>query len=264
MRIVFKTLLIFTLLIGLMFAFEACEHDPIWPDNSNPNDTLPNDTLPVDTVPQDTIIAPPDTTTQTGGTPCVPGVIYFENDVLPILLSNCAYSGCHNAASHKEGVILDNYNHTMNTADVEANNLNGSKLYKVITENDEDDIMPPPPAAPLSSEQINIIAQWILQGAQNLTCDENAGGCNTVNVSYAATVKPIIQNYCVGCHGGSAPLGGVSLTNYTQISAAALSGSLLGSLKGIAYVPMPYQQPPLNQCFIDRIEAWINDGAPNN
>ncbi|OWY24271.1 hypothetical protein C7N43_32335 [Sphingobacteriales bacterium UPWRP_1] len=280
MKVLSKTLLLFSLFLAFLFVFNACEHEPIWPEINNPNDTIPNDTIPNDTIPndtipndtipndtlpEDTIVSPPDTTTQTGGTPCQPGVVYFENDVLPILLSNCAYSGCHNAQSHKEGVILDNYNHVMNTGEIEPFDPSESKLYKVITENDEDDIMPPPPAAPLSNDQIAIISQWILQGALNNACDENAGGCNTVNVSYSATVKPIIQNYCGGCHSGSAPLGGVLLTNYAQISAAALSGSLVGSLKGTAgYVPMPFQQPPLNQCYIDRIEAWVNDGAPYN
>ena len=33
--------------------------------------------------------------------PCDPSKVYFVNDVLPIFLSSCAYSGCHDAATHK-------------------------------------------------------------------------------------------------------------------------------------------------------------------
>ncbi len=261
MRTIFKAFLLL-LAINVFFSlFTACEHEPILPDN--PGDTTTN---PIDTTtnPIDTTTTPIDTST-TGGNPCLPNVVYFERDVLPILLSNCAYSGCHDAASHQDGVVLNNYNNVVNTGDVKPYNLNGSDLYEVITETDPDKRMPPPPNAALSAAQIATIGQWILQGAQNLTCDENGGGCNTTNVSFAATVLPIIQNYCSGCHSGSSPQGGVLLTNYNQIAAAATVGSLIGTIKGTSgYTPMPFMQPPLNTCFIQKIEAWVTAGAPNN
>jgi len=258
MKIVFKTLFAFCLLIGMMFVFDSCKHDPIWPD-----DNIPTDTIPEDTIPNDTIVTPPDTI-QTG-TPCEAGIIYFEKDVLPILLSNCATSGCHDAITQAEGIILDTYDNVVETSEVTAYNLVGNTLYRTITENDNAKLMPPPPEPPLSNHQIVIIAQWILQGAKNLVCDDNPPPCDTENVSFSATVQPIIQNYCITCHGGDFPLGDLLLTNYTQISTTALSGSLLSALKGEnGYIQMPYLQPPLNPCFIERIEAWINNGAPNN
>lgn len=254
MQVIYRTIGLFAFGLLFTFLFESCKHEPILPDE-NPIDTTTN--------PIDTTTYPPPDTSDINDNPCLPNVIYFERDVLPILLSNCAYTGCHDAASHEEGVVLNNYNNVMNTGDVKPNNLNGSDLYEVITENDPDDIMPRPPGAPLSSAQISIIAQWILQGAQNLTCNET-GGCNTINVSFAATVLPIIQNYCVGCHSGSSPQGGLLLTNYNQIAAAANSGKLVGSIKGTGYTPMPYLQSPLNSCFIQKIESWVLDGALNN
>jgi len=254
MPLIFRTSGLFVTFLLLVLLFESCKHEPILPDE-NPIDTITN---PIDT----TTLPPPDTT-DINDNPCLPNVIYFERDVLPILLSNCAKSGCHDASSHEDGVILDSYINVMNTADVEPNDLDGSDIYEVITEDDPDKIMPRPPNSPLSSAQISIIGQWISQGAQNLTCDET-NGCNTENVSFSATVFPIIQNYCMGCHSGSSPQGGQLLTNYAQISATANSGKLIGVLNGTSYTPMPYLQPPLNACFIDKIEAWVNSGSPNN
>src|SRR6185503_9420315 len=77
---------------------------------------------------------PPDTT---GGPPpvisgnCNPDSVYFANTILPIVSSNCAMGGCHDPASHKEGLILNNYSGIMRI--VQPGNASGSKLYRVIT-----------------------------------------------------------------------------------------------------------------------------------
>ena len=36
---------------------------------------------------------------------CSPDTVYFSQTILPLITSNCAMSGCHDAISHKEGVI---------------------------------------------------------------------------------------------------------------------------------------------------------------
>lgn len=151
------------LLIGLIYA--GCKHEP------------------------DDFIPDPDPTTH----PCDPDTIYFEKDVLPILMSSCAKSGCHDATA-QDGVRLDSYAAVMNSNVVKPGNPDDSDLYEDITEDDPDKIMPPPPNAPLSSEQIAIIRKWIAQGAQNLFCDEM---CDTVNVTFSGTIWPqIIQAHC--------------------------------------------------------------------
>jgi hypothetical protein len=196
---------------------------------------------------------------------CDPDSVYFENDILPILISNCAKSGCHDAASHEDGVILDSYEHVMNTADVDPFDLDGGKLYEAITEDDSDDRMPPPPNAPLTSEQIALIAKWIMQGALNISCDVNAGSCDTSNVTYSGTIAPILQLYCTGCHSGSLLSGGIDLSVYTGVAAVAMNGSLEGAITHAAgYTPMPFGGNQLPDCEISQIIAWIDDGAPNN
>ena len=134
----------------------SCKHDPTFsPESMMPNDTMTN--------PGDTIVDPGDTTIidTTNMNPCDSNLVYFSRDVLPILQSNCAFSGCHDAATATEGIILESYDQIFQTTDIEAFDLS-SDLYEVIVESDPDKRMPPPPNAPLSSSQVQLIAKWIL------------------------------------------------------------------------------------------------------
>ncbi len=208
----------------------------------------------------------PTDTTVNQGDPCDPDVVYFELDVLPILRSNCAFSGCHDAASAQDGVNLTTYASVVNSADVEPYDLDGSDLYEVITDNDPDDRMPPVPNSRLTADQINIISRWIMQGATNETCDPDAGGCDTEQVSYAAQIAPVLNTNCLGCHNNSAPSAGISVEGHDNVAALAQSGLLLGVVSWSAgYTPMPYgAASPLPECTVSQIQSWIEAGAPNN
>ncbi|GAB4429328.1 MAG: hypothetical protein OHK0039_47950 [Bacteroidia bacterium] len=202
--------------------------------------------------------------TDTTGKPCDPDTVYFTRDVLPLLISNCAMSGCHNADSHQDGVVLDSYAKVVSTAKVRAGNPNESELYEVLTDTDPDDRMPPPPAGALSSEQIALVRTWILQGAKDLTCDDT-GTCDTATVTYAGTIRPLMQTYCTGCHSGTAPSGGIDLTTHTSVKTVADNGSLYGAVaRQAGFAPMPQGGNPLPDCDIDQLAAWIGAGAPNN
>lgn len=239
---------------GLLLSVFSCTHSPLLPDDDfTPVDTTGN---PIDTTGGDTT---------SSGTPCDPNIVYFNIQVLPILRSNCAKSGCHDEITHEDGVVLTSYENVMNTADVRPFNLNGSDLYEHITETDPDKRMPPPPNSALSSDQINLIAKWILEGAQNLECDPDAGQCNTSNVTYSGTIRPLIINTCQGCHSGSAPSAGINLTTYQGIATVANNGRLYGAISHTTgFVAMPYGGNKLSQCAIDKVKAWIDSGAPNN
>lgn len=235
----------------IVLVVTACRHDPFMPDGSDPVEPVDTTGNPVDTM--------------MNGEPCDPDVVYFELDVLPILRSNCALSGCHDATSAQDDVVLTDFTRVVQTADVEAFDLDGSDLYEVITENDSDDRMPPPPNTPLTPGQINIIAKWIQQGARDLSCDPNVGGCDTDMVTYSGTVAPLLQNTCVGCHGGGSPSAGVNLSSHAGVAQVALNGRLLGAIRWEAgYAPMPQGGNQLSDCTIDQIAAWVDAGAPNN
>lgn len=233
----------------------SCKHDPLFDDDLTPVDTTGN---PVDT----NTTGPGDTTVQ--GTPCDPDKIYFELDVLPILISNCAFDGCHDANSAQDGVILDSYANVMATADVDPFDPGGSKIYEVLVDDDPDDRMPFE-LPPLSQDQIQVIAQWISQGALNLECDPNAGICDTVGVSYAQDISPVVDTHCKGCHSGSAPSGGIDLSSYGGVKAVAANGKLYGAISWASGSPnMPQGGNKLPDCTIARFKAWIDAGAPEN
>lgn len=202
----------------------------------------------------------------TGGgsssTPCDPSKIYFQQQVLPILISNCAMSGCHDDASHEEGVVLTSYQKVMVTADVSAGNPGGSDLYKVLVDNDPDDRMPRPPQNPLTPQQIQIIYNWIQQGAKDLVC---SGLCDSSVFTYSAAIQPIIQNKCQGCHSGINAQGAIDLSNYTLINARVTDGKLWGSINQLpGYSAMPKNGAKLSDCEIKQFQKWIAAGALNN
>ena len=80
------------------------------------------------------------------GNSCSIDSVYFVNDVLPILTTNCAYAGCHNTTSAADGVKLNNYANIINTGKVKPYEASESDLYEAITETKADKIMPRPPA----------------------------------------------------------------------------------------------------------------------
>ena len=190
---------------------------------------------------------------------CSPDTVYFSNTVLPLINSGCAISGCHDQQSHQEGLVLNSYNGIMKI--VRAGNASESKLYQVITANNED-IMPPPPHAPFSSATITVIRQWISQGAKNNQC---VSSCDTSLFTYSGAVAPIMNTYCKGCHNAASLSGGVDLSTYNGVRTTALNGSLAGSINHSAgYTAMPQGGNKLQSCQIIQIEKWIQAGVANN
>jgi hypothetical protein len=196
-------------------------------------------------------------------TSCSPDTAYFQQQVLPIFISNCAMSGCHDAASHQDGVILTDYNSIISTGDIDPYKPDKSEVFEKITDSDPSDRMPPPPKNPLSQAQIETIRKWILQGAKNNSCVSSA--CDSINVTYSATIKNIISNKCQGCHSGSAPANGFDFSTYTGVKARVTDGKLWGAVNHMAgYSPMPKNGSKLSVCELGQIKKWIDMGAPNN
>ena len=91
--------------------------------------------------------------------------VSFNDQVLPIIVSNCASSGCHTGVSggEEELIPLTNYSQIMKI--VKPGSARDSELYKVITQLSGENAMPP--GRPLSEEQIQLILVWINKGANN-------------------------------------------------------------------------------------------------
>lgn len=227
------------LFLGLL-SWSSCKHD------------IPQPAVPVDTGNGGGIVT----------NPCDSDSVYFNLQILPFLVANCAMSGCHDVASHKDGVILTSYLSLINSGIVNPGNPGSSVLVDVITTSDPNDVMPQPPAAPLSNQQIQLIQTWITQGALDLNCDPP---CDTLNFTWSGTIRPLIQLKCKGCHQGANPGGGVNLSNYAGVSGSAFDGSLLGSVEHASgWSAMPKNAASLPDCEIIQIRKWVNAGAPNN
>jgi hypothetical protein len=243
LQVEFASALKSTLWVGLlaMLTLQACTHDPVIPVISDPKED------------------------DFQGTPCDPDVVYFDRDILPILRSNCAKSGCHDAESHQEDIILDNFQNVLASGVVKPFDVSDSELYEVITETDPDKIMPEPPNQGLNADQIALIARWIEQGAKSLSCDAAEGPCITDNISYAEFVAPLLSTNCTGCHSGGTPSGNIVLNSHSAVQTVALNGRLLGAITWTSgYQQMPKGSGKLSDCNIEKIKVWINNGAPNN
>jgi mono/diheme cytochrome c family protein len=84
-------------------------------------------------------------------------------------------------------------------------------------------------------------------------------------VSYSSTVRPLLNQYCAGCHGSS---GGLSYSSYSGTMASVVAGNaansrLYKSLTGVGASKMP-PGGTLSAGQMQSIADWINQGALNN
>jgi Planctomycete cytochrome C len=232
-----------TLIVGTI-TINGCVHEPFAPPP----------------IPEPPVVVNPGNTGGYVGTPCVYQGVCFESVILPIYVSSCARSKCHDVKTRKADRILDSYANILKGG-ITPGNHTSSKLYKVLfaTESDQ---MPPLPDTQLSKAQKDSIAKWIDQGAKN-TVKCNCS-CDTTQFKYATIVQPLIQNYCVGCHNPNSLGGNVDLSTYTLTKSAATSGKLVGSVKQQAtFSPMP-KNGKLSDCQIIQISKWVQAGSLNN
>ena len=217
--------------------------------------------------PEDTVVPTPIDTTSSS-VPCNPDTVYFSNEVLPLIVSSCAKSGCHDAISKAEGIIiiLTDYANILRTGKIKAGNPSNSDFIEVIEESNAKDRMPPAPDAPLTATQIQLLRNWISQGAKNLNCNPNSNGCDTSKtISFKNDVQPIIDLHCKGCHSTYSPGAGIKLTTYAEINTLIVGGELIGVIDHErGFKAMPPAGNKLNDCLISKIKIWIRNGAQNN
>ena len=89
----------------------------------------------------------------------------FQNDILPILTQRCALSGCH-VADGPHGIDLRSYEALQQGGEhgdiIIAGNARGSELVEEIVEGKM-----PPEGPPLDAAQIQLIIDWVNEGAKN-------------------------------------------------------------------------------------------------
>jgi cytochrome c5 len=88
--------------------------------------------------------------------------------------------------------------------------------------------------------------------------------CDTTAISYSLDIEPIINAQCLSCHQGAAASAGRLLEDFTTVKASATDGSLFHSINGTGGYSIMPQSGKMSQCNIDKIDAWIKAGTPNN
>ena len=98
-------------------------------------------------------------------------------------------------------------------------------------------------------------------------------GTSEAAISYSATVQPVWDERCAGCHGNN---GGLSLGSYSQLMAGNSNNGpivipsngagsyLMKKLKGEVNNQMPQGGPFLSASTLADIEKWIDQGALDN
>lgn len=92
-----------------------------------------------------------------------------------------------------------------------------------------------------------------------------SGTCDTVNMSFSQDIMPIFNQNCNICHATGVEQGDVILDSHNAVLPYVTNGKLMGSIShNSGFVAMPQGQPQLSACTIEKIAAWIADGALNN
>ena len=110
---------------------------------------------------------------------------------------------------------------------------------------------------------------FYLAGCSKESEDKLAGTltCDTMNISYATEIVPLLQSNCYPCHGSgsTAGSGGIDLSSYTKLKVYADNGYLVGNVSHApGYIGMPYGLPMLPSCDVNTIVAWVHQGTKNN
>lgn len=185
-------------------------------------------------------------------TPVTGDSVCFNTQILPLFISNCTMSACHDAVSHADGYVFTDYTGIMK-------GITNGKIIKSIKETDPGDRMPP--AGPLPATQIQLIEKWIAQGATNKIC---VNPCDTQLVKYNSHIAQVMTNNCLGCHSGAATSGGgINLETYTNVRNETLNGKLLCSINHAGGCSaMPKNGSKLSACDIRKVEIWKAAGYP--
>ena len=99
--------------------------------------------------------------------------------------------------------------------------------------------------------------------------EEELGGnnntCESTNMAFATDIKPILQNFCFGCHGNGLSQNGINFDTYAGVKAVAENGKLVGAISHASgFVAMPQSAAKLSECNINKIKNWVSSGALNN
>lgn len=93
-------------------------------------------------------------------------------------------------------------------------------------------------------------------------------GCDTTNITYTGSIKPILNLSCLSCHSNSTAASygaNIKLEDYSDVNIRVNDGKLMGTIThSSGYSAMPKGSSKLSDCSIALIQKWISKGAVNN
>ncbi|MES2380857.1 MAG: c-type cytochrome domain-containing protein [Bacteroidota bacterium] len=221
----------FALIVFAVFLLATCKHEAtqiiITKDTTNNN--------------------PPVTPTPTYDSVC------FNTQILPLITSSCAQSGCHDPITEEEDLNLTTYSAISKLA-------KDGDLIEYITHTKESKRMPPPPQPRMDTANISLIKKWIKEGRRNTIC--NTSNCDTTNVAYGTHIVPLMNTYCKACHNTGNKEGNINLDNYSDVKSQTLSGNLICSITNTGCKFMPQGGAMLSTCNIRKIKIWAANNCP--
>ena len=198
----------------------SCQHDMINIGSNYSKDTVFVVTPPVN----------PSTGTTASDTVC------FNTEILPLYVSYCGSAGCHDVASHREGVITTSYAYIMQG--IRAKNVSKSEYYTIIG-----DDMPPRSSPQMTAAHLASIKKWIEQGALNTNC---SNVCDTTVFNYTGAIQTIVSNNCGGCHGSKPGSANIYLGDYASTKAyvTANKSIFINSINYATTIAASKRMPP--------------------
>ncbi|MFP4469223.1 MAG: c-type cytochrome domain-containing protein [Bacteroidales bacterium] len=182
-----------------------------------------------------------------GGNGCDTLNVTYPATVVPIFDQYCL--SCHSGPTPSGGIDLEDYSIVAQLAQ------NGALLGAIRHETGYSPM--PQGMLKLSDCEIAKIEIWI---RDTTFVNPPPPECDTVDVTYPGTIMPLLEQYCLSCHSGPTPEGGLNFTNYEDVAFVAESGQLLGAIRHEpGYSPMPANGIQLSHCDITKFEIWVRD-----
>ncbi len=85
--------------------------------------------------------------------------------------------------------------------------------------------------------------------------------CDTLDLTYNK-IKYIFEDNCFVCHNTPQGPNSIKFNSYSEVKNIINTGKLLPAINWTGSIKMPNGQPKLDDCYIDKIEAWIHAGMP--
>jgi formylglycine-generating enzyme required for sulfatase activity/mono/diheme cytochrome c family protein len=199
--------------------------------------------------------------------------VSFSRDIKPLFEAHCLK--CHGGKKPKGGLSLESRAQAFEEDEmIVPGKPDASVLFELcaLPEGD-DDVMPPTKEGLLNKDQIQLLKNWIQQGAKWPAKVKLAA---TKKANFVKEVQPILEYNCIACHREDYDRGGYKMHNQEKMFAGGDSGEgVVPGNPGESWVHQTTALPedddlimpptkkggPLPKEEIEIIRLWIQQGA---